>query len=169
MRLTIGLLAAVSFLAVIPASAQGILPNSFGGWSGNVKSGLAQPVSSSNDKSSLLTAGSKDAAPQEYGFVAGETADYVRGGEAFQVNLYRMKDPSGAYGLYSYLRTTDMPRAELTEHSSMSRERALALIGNLVLEANGKDLPKSSASLKDLVAAVDNRAASPDQGIRRPN
>jgi hypothetical protein len=106
----------------------------------------------------LLTAGSKDAAPQEYGFVAGETADYVRGGEAFQVNLYRMKDPSGAYGLYSYLRTTDMPRAELTEHSSMSRERALALIGNLVLEANGKDLPKSSASLKDLVAAVSPHA-----------
>jgi len=65
-----------------------------------------------------------------------------------------MKDPSGAYGLYSYLRATDMPHADFTEHSSMSREHALVLIGNVVVEVAGRDLAKNGAALKTLVAAV---------------
>jgi len=71
-----------------------------------------------------------------------------------------MKDPSGAYGLYSYLRTTDMPHADFTEHSSMSHEHALVLIGNVVVEVGGKDLPKNRAALKALVATVVPRAES---------
>ena len=47
-----------------------------------------------------------------------------------------MKDPSGAYGVYSYLRTPDMARANFTDHSSISGERALVLVGNLVLDVS---------------------------------
>jgi hypothetical protein len=160
MRLAFGLLLAVVFLAAFPASAQGVLPTSFGGWSGSVQMGLAPPVFQNGGHASADVAARQEAARREYGFVSGESADYKRGTENIEVNLYKMKDPSGAYGLYSYLRTTDMPHAAFSEHSSMSREHALVLVGNLVLEAEGRDLSKSNADLKALVAAVSPRAES---------
>ena len=100
-------------------------------------------------------------ARQEYGFVSAEQAAYSRGKDTLQVTLYRMKDPSGAYGMYSYLRSPDMPRAAVTDHSAMSRERALVLDGNLVLDIRGADLQRSSGDLNTLVAAVNPKA---DQG-----
>jgi hypothetical protein len=65
-----------------------------------------------------------------------------------------MKDPSGAYGLYSYLRAPDMSRADLTEHSSMSRNRVLVLSGNLVLDIEGQELTRLDSWIKSLAAAV---------------
>jgi hypothetical protein len=160
MRLTIGLLVAVLLLAALPAFAQGVLPNSFSGWSGSPKPGLAPLVFQDADKSASAVAIQAAKARDEYGFVSGENAEYTRGTDTLAANLYRMKDPSGAYGLYSYLRTTDMPAAKFTEHSSMSRERALVLAGNLVLEIEGKDVPRSEKDLKGLVAAVAPHAES---------
>ena len=154
MRITVGLFLAILVLAAPPASAQGILPSSFAGWSGNVQAGLAPPILQSGGSGAANAAALQEAARREYGFVSGENADYKRGSEEMRVNLYKMKDPSGAYGLYSYLRATDMPHADFTEHSSMSREHALVLIGNVVVEVAGRDLAKNGASLKTLVAAV---------------
>ena len=154
MRITVGLFLAILVLAAPPASAQGILPSSFAGWSGNVQAGLAPPIPQSGDSGAANAVALQEAARREYGFVSGENADYKRGSEEMRVNLYKMKDPSGAYGLYSYLRATDMPHADFTEHSSMSREHALVLIGNVVVEVAGRDLAKNGASLKTLVAAV---------------
>jgi hypothetical protein len=158
MRLSIGFLVAVLLLGVLPTSAQGILPNSFGKWSGSAKPGLAPIEFHNGDKTTQVTAGQEAAALQEYGFVAGEFGDYSRGDQTLHVNLYKMKDPSGAYGLYSYLRTTDMPSAAFSEHSSMSRERALVLVGNLVLDVQSKDVPALAADLKPLVANVSTHA-----------
>jgi hypothetical protein len=154
MRLTVILFLATLVLAAPPASAQGILPSSFAGWSGNVQAGLAPPILQSGDSGAANAAALQEAARREYGFVSGENADYKRGSEEMRVNLYKMKDPSGAYGLYSYQRATDMPHADFTEHSSMSREHALVLIGNVVVEVAGRDLAKNGAALKTLVAAV---------------
>ena len=171
LRFTVGLFLATLVLAALPASAQGILPGSFGGWSGNVQAGLAPPVLSNGDSVAANGAALQEAARREYGFVSGENADYKRGSDEMQVNLYRMKDPSGAYGLYSYLRASDMPHADFTEHSSMSREHALVLTGNIVVEVAGKDLPKNGAALKALVAAVVPHAESgllPTIGDRMP-
>jgi hypothetical protein len=154
MRFTVGLFLAILVLAALPAWAQGILPSSFGGWSGNVQAGLAPTILQSGDSGAANAAALQEAARREYGLVSGENAEYKRGSEEMRVNLYKMKDPSGAYGLYSYLRTTDMPHANFTEHSSMSREHALVLIGNVVVEVAGRDLPKNGVALKALVAAV---------------
>jgi hypothetical protein len=101
------------------------------------------------------------AARQEYGFVSGEQAAYTRANDKLQVTLYRMKDPSGAFGMYSYLRSPDMPRADVTDHSAMSRERALVLDGNLVLDISGADLQRWGKDLNALVAAISSKA---DQG-----
>jgi hypothetical protein len=47
-----------------------------------------------------------------------------------------------------------MVRSDLSEHASVSRERALILLGNLVLEVRGRDLAKAGPDLKGLVAAL---------------
>jgi hypothetical protein len=164
MRQSIGLFAALLCLAVLAGSAsaqQGnlILPSSFGGWTGTAQSGLAPVLVAYRDDFHPNEA-MIQATRQEYGFVSGENADYRRGSEEMRVNLYKMKDPSGAYGLYSYLRTTDMPHADFTEHSSISREHALVLIGNVLAEVGGKDLPKNRAALKALITAVVPHAES---------
>jgi hypothetical protein len=145
------LFAALAY-ATAPVAAQGILPNSFAGRSATAKSGLKQPV---------LPTPEGQAALVEYGFVSGEEAEFTQGPTSIHVRVYQMKDPTGGYGVYSYLRTPDLPRADLAEHSAMSRERALALAGNLVIEIRGSDLPKAAADLKALVAAV---AAHAEEG-----
>ncbi len=160
MRFNVSLFLVTLVLAAPPSSAQGILPGSFAGWSGTAQPGVTQPTVYNGDKIGSITAERTQAAMREYGFVSGENGAYSRGAETLQVNLYKMKDPSGAYGLYSFLRTTDMPRAEFTEHSSTSREHALALAGNLVLEVKGQDLQRNSSALKALVATVTLHAES---------
>jgi hypothetical protein len=136
-----------------PAFAQGILPGSFAGWTANATSALVQPAMSGPESQAALI---------EYGYASGEEADFTRGGASVHVRLYQMKDPSAAYGFYSYLRTPDMPRADLATHSASSREHALALAGNLVLEIRGSELTKASADWKALVAAV---APHADDGL----
>jgi len=148
-----GLLTALCLAALlfntIPAHAQSksILPASFAGWTASSRQPFAPPAGTQ-----------APAIAGEYGFDAGEQVVYIRGTDSLNVTLYKMKDPSGAYGEYSYLRTPEMPRADLTAHSAMSSDRALALDGNLLLDVSGRDLPKLTGDLKALVAAVAPRA-----------
>jgi hypothetical protein len=135
---------ALLFIALIPASAQKpILPHHFADWS---VGGLVTSVIGEDRITHTIK--------QEYGLVSVEEGDYTRGKDWLNVTLYKMKDPSGAYGFYSYLRAPDMAHEELGDHSVVSRERALLLDGNLVLDVKGNDLPKDGKDLDTLVAAV---------------
>jgi hypothetical protein len=136
-------------LAAIPASAQGILPKSFAGWNSDAP----------NTPSAGFQTPDTEAAAHEYGYLSGEAATYSRDKDrSIEVTLYRMKDPSGAYGLYSYLRLPDMERSGVNEHSVMSRDQGLVLLGNLVLDIHGSDLFKNGRDLNALVSAVSSRA-----------
>jgi hypothetical protein len=146
------------FFVVSPSSAQGILPNSFGSWTGNAKAGLNSPVIYNGDHVGSMLAAQQASARQEYGFISGEEGTYALGKDTLQVTLYRMKDPSGAYGLYSFLRSPDMAHATSGDHSVMSRERALLLAGNLVLDVRGADLQRYGQDLNALVASVTPKA-----------
>jgi Family of unknown function (DUF6599) len=135
------------FAVALPACAQKILPASVAGW--------AQPTGA--------TLAAFTSAPPailaEYGSESTEVAVYGDpSSRNFQVMLHEMKDASGAYGLYSYLRAPDMRPANFTDHSSMTADRALVLAGNLVLDVQGRDLAGSSAQLKALVATVSPQA-----------
>jgi len=143
MRRILGVSILALLLAALSASAQRILPDSFAGWSTNRNGSVAptpRPVL------------------QEYGFDFQDARLYYRGAEAIDVAVYAMKDPSGAYGLYSYLRTPFMSRASLTDHSSESNDRALVLAGNLVLDIRGSHLLSLRSPLKALIAAVAPKA-----------
>ena len=88
--------------------------------------------------------------------------NYARGvDESLYVELYRMKDPSGAYGEYSYLRKPDMSRPGPTDHSALSPAEAVVLVGNLVLFVEGSELVKDA---KDLSVLVNEVSAKAQQG-----
>jgi hypothetical protein len=140
---------AVSLLA-LAAGAQGVLPSSFAGQAGE-KSGAQLQAT---DGFTLPTA----SVLKEYELQSVEAQNYGDGSGAYKVLMYRMKDPTGAYGLYSYLRSSDMEHAGGGAHSSISSDRALILVGNLVIDARGADLPKHSADLDALVTAVKPKA-----------
>jgi hypothetical protein len=131
------------------AQAQQVLPSSFAGWSADSKGafGLGN-----------LPDADQGAAANEYGFASGERNTYTRGKDTIKVDLYQMKDPSGAYGEYSYLRTPDMARAKLTDHSSLSSSRALMLVGNFVVDVQGQGLQRMQSNMKALVQAIQPRA-----------
>jgi hypothetical protein len=158
MRHAMPLLILFVLLAAVPASAQAVLPNSFAGWTGTTGAGLNPPVIYNGDHVGSMNAQRQAAARQEYGFLSGEEGTYSLGKDTLQVTLYRMKDPSGAYGLYSYLRTPEMAHAGPNDHSVMSRDEALVLLGSLVLAIHGSDLFKHSGDLNALVSAVAPKA-----------
>ena len=151
--------------AALPAFAQkapNILPQSFAGWTANSRQTFhpgAQPVMNATGGDQ---ARASVAAAREYGFLAGETVNYTRGGDTLSATLYQMKDPSGAYGEYSYLRTPDMAPADLTDHSSGKPDEALILDGNLVLDVTGPNARQNAADIKTLLAAVNPKSV---QGV----
>ena len=153
-RRYISLSLAAMFLSLlaISTSAQAVIPDSFAGWSCNGRSAF-DPARPSEIASQTASSVGNDVLA-EYGFVAGEQCEYTRGPEKLGVQVYRMKDPSGAYGLYSYMRTADLPHGTLTDHSALGPLRALALDGNLLLDIRGNELPRREKDLKALVAAV---------------
>ena len=147
MRRYTALVVVILFLA-LPLSAQGILPKSLAGWT---DSGTPAADAAFPERSQAAILG-------EYGFLSFDSHSFSRGADSLQTAVYKMKDPSGAYGLYSYLRTPDMARANFTDHSSMSPDRVLALAGNLVLDVRGHGLAKFEPELNSLVAAIGPQA-----------
>jgi hypothetical protein len=154
------LIVSVFFLAGVAVAAQGVLPASFGGWTGAVQPGLAPSAVNSTDSKAGVTAQQQSSALSEYGFLAGESGSYKRGAESLQVDSYRMKDPSGAYGLVTYLRPADMPHAnpDLGKHSFLSSDEALLLAGNIVVDVHGNDLRRHESDLKALLRQVSAHA-----------
>lgn len=147
MRRLILLPLAALVLFALPAFAQEILPPSFSGWTSQGSSAKQAPME--NAQSSAF---------REYGYVSGEVQSYVHGSDRLDVAVYKFKDPSGAYGAYSFLRQPDMAKADLTEHSSISSDRALALTGNLILEVHANHVADYERQLKSLLSAVAQHA-----------
>jgi Family of unknown function (DUF6599) len=149
----VSFLLATLLLTPLCASAQQILPHSFAGWTQSSEAAFTPSAQAPGD----APAGAASAA-REYGFASGEQAAYTQGSQTLNVTLYKMKDPSGAYGEYSYQRVPGMARASLTDHAAIAPNRALVLTGNLVVDIQGKDLTAHAADLKALVSALGRRA-----------
>lgn len=140
-------MAALLVLAAIPAAGQSLLPSSFAGWNETANAPNAAAPGSQNS-----------AVFEEYGQAGTETQTYTRDGKSVTITARKFSDPSGAYGAYSYLRTPDMPAARIGAHSSMSADRALILVGSLVLDINGKDIEKSKPDWQALSSMLLPRA-----------
>ena len=134
----------------IPAAAQEFLPPKASDWT-------AGPVSrASADDFDRISAELAATAPvlREYGALAMERRAYQRGGATLVVTVYRMEDPTGAYGLFTFLRSEDMAGGKLGEYSALSHSRALVVVGDLLLDVSGTDLPQVVGDLNGLVAKL---------------
>jgi hypothetical protein len=150
MRRRLAILVALLALAAFPVYAQHSLPQTFGGWV------VAAPQDTDFNRAT------GEAAPilKEDGAESVERLTYTNGSDTLLVTLYRLKDPSAGYGAYSFLRGPEIAGAKLTEHSSLSRNRALILIGNFVVDVSGKGVERKAADLNLLISQVNKRAAA---------
>lgn len=158
MRRTILLIFIVLYAAGIAVAAQQTLPSSFDGWTGSLQPGLSPPLVQTSDSHAHVTAEQQSAAVSEYGFLSGENGSYEKGADSLRVNVYRMKDPSGAYGLLTYLRAPGMERSKLAQHALLSETEALLLTGNVVVDVQGRSLRRHQSDLKALIQIVSAKA-----------
>jgi len=143
----------------LPSAAQGLLPSSVGNWasSGAPAQVSAQQIEQlANDRANIL---------REYGITSGERREYTSGSDKISVTLYRMIDPSAAYGAFTFLRHPDMALpgpVTAASYAASKRGHALLVVGNLVLDVDSGNRPIASADLNSLAQSV---AAQAD---RRP-
>jgi hypothetical protein len=143
-----------TLLVVIPCrstSAQGVLPASFGSWT-------ASPATNSQPITLQQAAGADAPIVDEYGFESLEHQDYSSGKKTFSVTLYRMVDPTAAYGAFTFLRPPTMEDSKLEQFAATSQSRALIVVGNFLLDIKGERIPASSDDLATLVAAIKPKA-----------
>jgi hypothetical protein len=141
-------------VAAHPAAAQGVLPSTFGSWSASAPS---TPVP--------LTAldplfGPDATAFREYAVKSAERRSYAQGTQTASVMLYRLRDPSSAYGAYTFLYNDALAASTLGSYSGVSHDRALFVVGEMVLDVTvpAKQPRPADADLKQLADLLDKKA-----------
>jgi len=120
------------------------LPSSFRSWS------ASGPASASIQLDQV--ADSNASVLREYGLLSVAQQSYSRGKSAITARLFSMRDATAAYGAYTYLLNEQMAPADLSVHASVSRDRALVVLGDRLLEIIGEVGAASPSDLKALVA-----------------
>ncbi len=141
-------------IAAPPAKAQGILPASFAGWT----AAAAPTAIPATGLDSLL--GPDTPAFREYVVKSVEQRSYSQGPQNASITLYRLRDPSSAYGAYTFLRNESLSSVDLGSYASASHERALIVVGEMLLDITvpAKQARPSDADLKQLAELLDKKA-----------
>jgi hypothetical protein len=152
LRICFGLLCLT--VATHPASAQGVLPSTFSGWTAAAPSTALPPTG----LDPLL--GPDTPAFREYIVKSVEQRSYTQGAQATSITLYRLRDPSSAYGAYTFLRNDALSAADVGSYASASHDRALVVVGEMLLDvsAQTKQARPSDADLKQLAKLLDKKA-----------
>jgi hypothetical protein len=141
-------------VAAFPAAAQGILPSTFAGWTAASPSSTIPPTG----LDPLL--GPDTAAFREYIVKSVEQRSYTQGSQAASITLYRLRDPSSAYGAFTFLRNEALTDADLGSYAGASHDRALIVVGEMLLDvtAQAKQARPSDSDLKQLADLLDKKA-----------
>ncbi len=152
LRIGLGLLCLT--VAALPAAAQGILPSSFAGWSAGSPTTTVPPTA----LDPLL--GPDTPAFREYVVKSVEQRAYTQGPQTTSITLYRLRDPSSAYGAYTFLLNDAVTPTDLGSYASSSHDRALIVVGELLLDVTAppKQGRPSDADLKQLADTLDKKA-----------
>ena len=150
-RLTfIGILFLIA--AARPAAAQSVLPSSFADWSAPDTSVLV-PATGLDQ-----TLGADAPIFREYFLKSIERRGYTRGAQTAAITLYRFRDPSSAYGAYTFVRNDSLTPVEMGSYAAAGGDRALVVVGDFLLDVTAKPARPSNAELKQLVAPLDKIA-----------
>jgi hypothetical protein len=138
-----------------PLAAQDLLPSSVGTWtaSGTPAQVPAQQIEQlASERANIL---------REYGISSGERRDYTSGNDQMTVTLYRMVDPSAAFGAFTFFRDPDMALpAPITaaSYAAGKRGRELLVVGNLMIDVNAGKAQIAAADLNALAKSVSSQA-----------
>lgn len=151
-RICLGMLCLA--VAAHPAAAQGVLPSSFAGWNASAPS-TPVPLTALDP---LL--GPDATAFREYVVKSIEQRPYAQGTQTASVTLYRLRDPSSAYGAYTFLHGDSLSTAALGSYAGVSRERALFVVGEMVLDVTvpAKQARPADPDLKQLADLLNKKA-----------
>ena len=117
--------------APLMAQTQALLPASFGSWTASAPStqvSAGQIAQFAGDKAAIL---------HEYGVSGAERRYYEQAGTSVTATLYRMTDPTAAFGAFTFLRTPGMAAlapGKVAAYAAGSADRALFVAGNLVVD-----------------------------------
>src|ERR1700687_3443526 len=116
-----------------------VLPKQFGGW---------QVSGSSRTSNDPAVADPVNAAVlKEYGFTGFESAAYARDdGRKLTLRAARFGDASGAYGAYTYYKTSAMLIEKIGDGAASMNERVLFYRGNILVDAVFQKLSAMSAA-----------------------
>jgi hypothetical protein len=104
--------------------------------------------------------GPNAAAFREYVVKSVEQRTYTQGAQTASVTLYRLRDPSSAYGAYTFLRSDSMSPLNVAAFGSGAADRAVIVVGERVLDvtaAPGQVRP-SDADVKQLAEILNKTA-----------
>jgi hypothetical protein len=166
LRIAVGILC---FAAVArSAGPQPVLPASFAGWSAAAPSTVTPPTG----LAALL--GADATAFREYFVKTVEQRSYTQGTQTAAVTLYRLRDPSSAYGAFTFLRNDSLSAVQLGSYAGASPERALIVVGEFLIDVTvaPKQSRPSDADLKQLADTLDKVADHtpyPSIGEHLPN
>ena len=141
--LPIGILFLIA--AVRPVAAQSVLPASFANWT------AAGPSIIIPSTGLDQTLGPDTAIFHEYFLKSVERRTYSHSAQTAAITLYRLRDPSSAYGAYTFLRNDSLTPVDLGSFGAAAGDRALVVIGDLLLDVTSKPARPSNADLKQLV------------------
>ena len=145
----------LSGIWTVPLAAQDVLPASIGAWAASGGSAQASPQQIeqlAKDHAGIL---------REYGIASGERREYANGEDKAEVTLYRMVDPSAAFGAFTFLRDPDMAMpAPITaaSYAAGKRGHTLLVVGNLVMDVASTKREMVSADLNALAQSVASQA-----------
>lgn len=127
------------------ARATDLLPTQFGSWSARDSKRFPTGTTVTRERTILA----------EYGATGTEQKTYGRAGQTLAVTLTHFKDPSGAFGAFTYFRGPRAAPAGIGDHSAAEGGRILFLVGNLLIEVRGlpaevRELPPLAESLRRL-------------------
>ena len=136
---------------VSSATAQGLLPASMGGWtaSGGSSSLAAGQIE--------RVAGDRAEVVREYGLTSAEQRQYAQDQQTASATLYRMVDPSAAYGAFTSFRDPQMQSLDLGDSVSFAaaaRDRALFVVGNLVVVISAFNQRPPDTALTEVAATL---------------
>jgi hypothetical protein len=125
-----------------PASAQGVLPSSFGGWNATELDAVVP------SKGIEQVVGADATTFREYFVKSIERRPYVQNTQAVAITLYRLRDPSSAYGAYTFLRNDSLVPVTLGSFGSASRDRALFVVGDMLVDVTATQTAPIKGSAK---------------------
>jgi hypothetical protein len=135
----------------ISALAQGLLPGATGGWTPSGNASIVAPAQLGS-----VAADQADAL-REFGITSAEQRQYTQGQQTATITLYRMVDPSASYGAFTYLRDAQMQPLDLGDsvsYAAGARDKALVVVGNLLLSASAAGERPGDAMLSEMAAAL---------------